>query len=132
MVFGVRFIHEFVVSVIDSVVPSVAPIHQAIVATPTVAVDSATTTGGGATGVWLSSASRIGAGDDGGFGSWRGTSLESGTTWSDTGWTTMTSLWQFDPGQQFYNFAGTVGLAPGAIYDSMTWAQTASGSADVY
>lgn len=94
--------------------------------------DSATTTGGGATGAWLSGASCIGAGDDGSFGSWRGTSLEAGTTWSDTAWTTMTSLWQFDSGQQFYNFTGTVDLAPGAIYDGMSWGQAASGSADAY
>ncbi len=99
--------------------------------TSNTASDSATTTGG-ATGAWLSGASCIGAGDEATFGSWRGTALESGTTWSDTGWSTMTALWQFDSGGQFYNFTGTIDLAPGAIYSGMTWAQAASGSADSY
>ncbi len=92
---------------------------------------SATTTGG-ATGTWLSGASCVGAGDEGTFGTWRGSPLRAGTTWSDTNWTAATSLWQFDSGQQFYNFNGLVDLAPGAIYDGMTWAQAASGSADAH
>lgn len=93
---------------------------------------SSATTTGGVTGTWLSGASCVGAGDNGGFGSWRGTPLASGTTWSDTSWETMTALWQFDSGQQFYNFTGTIDLAPGAIYSGMTWGQAASGSADAY
>ena len=97
--------------------------------TSNTASDSATTTGG-ATGAWLSGASCIGAGDHASFGSWRGTALESGTTWSDTAWSTMEALWQFDSGQQFYNFSGTVDLSPGAIYSGTSWSQAASGGAD--
>ena len=99
--------------------------------TSNTATDSATTTGG-ATGAWLSGASCVGAGDQASFGSWRGTPLEAGTTWSDTSYDTMKALWQFDSGGQFYNFTGTIDLAPGAIYSGNTWAQAASGSIDAH
>lgn len=99
--------------------------------TSNTASDSVTTTGG-VTGTWMSGASCVGAGDEGTFATWRGKALASGTTWSDKSWGTMTALWQFDSGEQFYNFTGTIDLAPGAIYSGMTWAQAASGSADSY
>ncbi len=95
-------------------------------------VNATATTTGGTSGSWLSGSSCQGAGDDGRFGSWRGTPLAAGTTWSDVSWEAMTNLWQFDSGEAYYNFTGTVDLAPGAIYGGMTWAQAASGSADAY
>lgn len=96
-----------------------------------------TTTSGGAapepTGSWLSGASCRGAAQ-GTFGAWRGKPITASSSWSDGNWHNMRSLWQLNPDASgdhaYYNYSGTLDLAPGAIYDGMTWGQAAGGAAD--
>jgi len=81
------------------------------------------------TGSWLSG----GSGDevtDGTFGAWRGTPARVATTWSDISPAAQVNLWQFDVGNAFANWTGSVDLAVGAIFSGESWAAAASGAYD--
>jgi len=100
-------------------------------------VSASARTSGGATGSWLSG----GSGDevtDGTFGTWRGTPVVIGTTWSTV--TTndseceaaMVACWQFDLASQYQNWPGDVDWSPGALLPSQQyqWYRAATGEYD--
>ncbi len=77
---------------------------------------------------WLSGASGTGAAS-GGFGNWRGRSLEIAGHWSDNN-QDMVHHWGLTAGFEWANYEGPMDVAIGAIGPGESWAQAANGAYD--
>lgn len=84
-----------------------------------------------ATGTWIKGAAGPEAAN-GSFGTWRGTPVQLGKTWSDGTPSDMTELWALQAGLEWGSFTGSVDMSPGMIWKSSgeSWANAATGSYD--